>query len=356
MIGKIKKLTPTSLIFIISLIAIYFSLYSHSFEVILAYSISLISSLITCFLGLKITKKLKFLQKIREVGPSLHKKKEDTPTMGGLFFIPNFLIIILFIDHQQSLIKILLFLTTLGYFSIGLIDDLLSIKRKTNLGLKGRDKFILQLIITLVLVILLAQFDMVNSEIRILKNFSIELKSLILPVSYFTIIGMSNAVNLTDGQDGLAAGCSSIVFCGLGTEILLTNNQNIVFSVLCFSMAGLCLGFLKFNKHPAKIFMGDTGSLSIGAIIGMISILTNNFFTVFIISGVFIVEACSVIFQVLFFKITKKFFGKGKRIFLMSPIHHHFELKGIPEIKIVDYFWKINILLAILGIVLKISF
>ena len=120
-------------------------------------------------------------------------------------------------------------------------------------------------------------------------------------------------------------------------------------------MSGLCIGFLKYNKYPAKIFMGDTGSLTIGAILGSISILTNSFFTLFIISGIFIIEALSVMIQVGFFKITKKIFNDGKRVFLMTPIHHHFELKGIKEQKIVENFWKINILLVVLGIVLKIN-
>ena len=120
-------------------------------------------------------------------------------------------------------------------------------------------------------------------------------------------------------------------------------------------MSGLCMGFLKYNKYPAKIFMGDTGSLTIGATLGSISILTNSFITLFIISGIFIAEACSVILQVTFFKITKKLFKNGKKIFLMSPLHHHYELKGIKEEKIVENFWKVNILLVILGIVLKIN-
>ena len=178
----------------------------------------------------------------------------------------------------------------------------------------------------------------------------------ILPISFFVLVGISNSVNLTDGLDGLASGCSSLVFYGLGTEILLKSQPDlIIYSILCYSMSGLCLGFLKFNKYPAKIFMGDTGSLSIGAILGCISILTNSFFTLFIISGIFIIESLSVILQVSFFKITKKLFHKGKRVFLMAPLHHHFELKGIKEQKIVENFWKINILLVILGIVLKIN-
>ena len=128
-----------------------------------------------------------------------------------------------------------------------------------------------------------------------------------------------------------------------------------VFSILCFSMSGICLGFLKYNSFPAKIFMGDTGSLSIGAILGSIALLTNSIFTLSIFSGIFIIESLSVIIQVGFFKITKKLFHRGQRIFLMAPLHHHFELQGVKEQKIVENFWKINILLVILGIVLKIN-
>ena len=163
-------------------------------------------------------------------------------------------------------------------------------------------------------------------------------------------------MNLTDGLDGLASGCSSIVFYGLGTEIFITGQKElIIYGLICYAMSGLCMGFLKFNKYPAKVFMGDTGSLSIGATLGSIAILTNSFFTLFIISGIFIIEALSVIIQVSFFKITKKIFKNGKRVFLMTPIHHHFELKGIKEEKIVENFWKVNILLVVLGIVLKIN-
>ena len=171
--------------------------------------------------------------------------------------------------------------------------------------------------------------------------------------SIITIISLSNSVNLTDGLDGLAAGCSSIVFCGLGTEILLNDNKTyLIFSLLSFCMSGLCLGFLKYNKYPAKIFMGDTGSLTIGAIIGIICVVTNSFFTTFIISGIFVIEALSVILQVSYFKITKKIFRQGKRLFLMTPIHHHFELQGIREEKIVEIFWLINIVLVIFSIVM----
>ena len=162
--------------------------------------------------------------------------------------------------------------------------------------------------------------------------------------------------NLTDGLDGLASGCCSIAFYGLGTEIFIQGQEEqIIYGLISYAMSGLCMGFLKFNKYPAKIFMGDTGSLTIGASLGSIAILTNSFLTLFIISGVFIIEALSVIIQVGFFKITKRIFKNGRRVFLMAPIHHHFELKGFKEEKIVENFWKLNILLVILGIVLKIK-
>ena len=178
----------------------------------------------------------------------------------------------------------------------------------------------------------------------------------ILPIAFLVLVGISNSVNLTDGLDGLAAGCSGIVFYGLGTEILMKEQQElIIFSILCYSMTGICLGFLRYNGYPAKIFMGDTGSLSIGAILGSIALLTDSIFTLSIFSGIFIIESLSVMIQVSFFKITKKLFYQGKRIFLMSPLHHHFELKGIKEQKIVENFWKINILLVILGIVLRVN-
>ena len=187
-------------------------------------------------------------------------------------------------------------------------------------------------------------------------NWFIDTNIIIYPICFVTLVGLSNAVNLTDGLDGLASGCSSIVFWGLGTEIFMTNETElIIYGFFCYAMSGLCMGFLKFNKFPAKLFMGDTGSLTIGAILGSISILTNSFFTLFVISGIFVIEALSVIIQVGFFKATKKLFKKGKRLFLMTPIHHHFELKGIKEEKIVENFWKFNILLIFLGIVLKIS-
>jgi len=268
-----------------------------------------------------------------------------------------FLIFLLIITIDLGSLKFfLLFLTILGFFITGFLDDYLSIKNKENTGLKTKQKFILQSIISIIFIFLACENNLINPLITISDSWGINMSIFILPISFFVLVGISNSVNLTDGLDGLAAGCSGIVFYGLGTEILMKEKQElIIFSILCFSMSGICLGFLKYNSYPAKIFMGDTGSLSIGAILGSIALLTDSIFTLSIFSGIFIIESLSVMIQVGVFKVTKKFFRRGKRIFLMAPLHHHFELKGIKEQKIVENFWRINILLVILGIVLKIN-
>jgi phospho-N-acetylmuramoyl-pentapeptide-transferase len=249
-----------------------------------------------------------------------------------------------------------LFLTIFGFFLTGFLDDYLSIKNKKNTGLKTKEKFVMQSIISIIFILLAYEKDLINPLIIISDSWVLNMGIFIIPISFLELVGISNSVNLTDGLDGLAAGCSGIVFYGLGTEILMKDQQELfIFSVLCYSMSGICLGFLKYNSYPAKIFMGDTGSLSIGAILGSIALLTNSVFTLSIFSGIFIIESFSVMLQVGFFKITKKLFHSGKRIFLMAPVHHHFELKGVKEQKIVETFWKINILLVIFGIVLKIN-
>ena len=357
MIGKTNKLNFNSLFLLISFSLLITSYSFNNSLIILIFLLFFFISFLTTKYGLKIIKNLNLLQNIRPEGPTIHESKKNTPTCGGIFIIVPFLVLILLIGFNITSIKLfLLFFTIFGFFIIGLLDDYLSIKNKNNTGLKSNQKFLLQSLISAFFIFYALDKNFISSKIFITNIWEIDSFILIIPICYFTLVGLSNAVNLTDGLDGLASGCSSIVFYGLGTEILLQEKQElIIFSFLCYSIAGLCLGFLKFNKYPAKIFMGDTGSLSIGACLGCISILTNSFFTLFIFSGIFIIEALSVIIQVTFFKVTKKLFNKGKRVFLMTPIHHHFELKGNSEESIVENFWKINILLVFLGIVLKIK-
>jgi len=357
MIGKIKKFNFESLFILNTFALIVTSFFFNNFIFTGVYILFFFISIFSTKNGLKIIKKLNLLQNIRNEGPAKQFKKSDTPTMGGIFLIIPFLIFLLIITIKLSSLKLfLLLLTIFGFFITGFLDDYLSIKNKKNTGLKTKEKFFLQSIVSIIFVLLAYEKNLLNPLITVSDSWGINMSIFILPISFLILVGISNSVNLTDGLDGLAAGCSGIVFYGLGTEILMKEQQELfVFSILCYSMSGICLGFLKYNSYPAKIFMGDTGSLSIGAILGSIALLTDSVFTLSIFSGIFIIESLSVMIQVGFFKITKKLFHRGKRIFLMSPLHHHFELKGIKEQKIVENFWKINILLVILGIVLKIN-
>jgi len=357
MIGKTKTLKFTSLFSLILFSLIINSFVFGNFLIVNIFlTFFLISVLITKY-GLKIIKQLNLIQNIRDEGPSFHFSKKNTPTMGGIFIILPFLLLLLIVKNSFDSIGILsLFFCTLGFFIIGFLDDYLSITNKKNTGLIAHEKFFLQTIVSIIFIVIGFQSNSISHFFSISNDWNIDTDLIIVPICFLILVGLSNAVNLTDGLDGLASGCSSIVFYGLGTEIFLKGQKElIIYGLIAFAMSGLCMGFLKFNKYPAKIFMGDTGSLAIGATLGSIAILTNSVFTIFIISGIFIIEALSVIIQVSFFKITKKIFKKGRRLFLMTPIHHHFELKGIKEEKIVENFWKVNILFVFLGIVLKIN-
>jgi len=357
MIGKIKKFNFKSLLILNTFALIITSYFFNNFLLIGVFTLFFFISLLTTKNGLEIIRKLNLLQNIRTEGPANHYKKSDTPTMGGIFMIIPFLIFLTLLTINLGSLKLFLTLLTIfGFFITGFLDDYISIKNKENTGLKTKEKFFLQSIVSIIFVLLAYEKNLLNPLITVSESWGINMNIFILPISFLVLIGICNSVNLTDGLDGLAAGCSGIVFYGLGTEILMKEQQELfVFSILCFSMSGICLGFLKYNSYPAKIFMGDTGSLSIGAILGSIALLTNSVFTLSIFSGIFIIESLSVMIQVVFFKVTKKLFHRGKRIFLMAPLHHHFELKGVKEQKIVENFWKINILLVVLGIVLKIN-
>ncbi len=357
MIGKIKKFNFKSLLILNTFALIVTSYFFNNILFIGVFTLFFFISLLTTKKGLEIIRNLNLLQNIRTEGPANHYKKSDTPTMGGIFMIVPFLIFLALITINSGSLKLLLMLLTIfGFFITGFLDDYISIKNRENTGLKTKEKFTLQSIVAIIFILLAYEKNLINPLITVSDSWGINMSIFILPISFLVLVGISNSVNLTDGLDGLAAGCSGIIFYGLGTEILMKEQQELfVFSILCYSMSGICLGFLKYNRYPAKIFMGDTGSLSIGAILGSIALLTDSVFTLSIFSGLFIIESLSVIIQVGFFKITKKLFHKGKRIFLMAPLHHHFELKGVAEQKIVENFWKINILLIILGIVLKIK-
>jgi len=311
----------------------------------------LISFLISFFVGLAINyfllvllRKFQINQIIRKEGPASHKAKTGIPTMGGLGIIITTIIILLCYHIPSSYNLSLLFLL-IGFGLIGFIDDFLKIYYKKNKGLPGRYKLLLQFLVSLVFAYVLISVG----HYEYIEPFW-KLLGIVNPIIYlifivFVLVGSSNALNLTDGLDGLAGGVSTIILITYG--FICLNLGLIDAALFCFVLAAVCLSFLFFNFKPAVIFMGDVGSLALGGVIGGIAILTHTLLPLCIIAIVPILEALSVIIQVSYFKITK-----GKRIFKMTPIHHHFELLGWPEVKVVFRFWLVTIISSIVGYLL----
>ena len=241
MIGKIKKFNFESLFILNTFALIVTSYFFNNFIFTGVYLLFFFISIFTTKNGLKIIKKFNLLQNIRNEGPANHFKKSDTPTMGGIFMIIPFLILLLIITINLGSLKLfLLLLTIFGFFITGFLDDYLRIKKKENTGLKTKEKFILQSIISIIFILLSYEKNLISPLITVSASLGINMNIFILPVSFLVLVGISNSVNLTDGLDGLAAGCSGIVFYGLGTEILLKEQQELfVFSILCFSMSGI---------------------------------------------------------------------------------------------------------------------
>ena len=299
---------------------------------------------------------------IREDGPEHHViKKIGTPTMGGLLILLGlFSGVLLWGDLSNPYIWFLIFIV--GSFGlIGVYDDYKKIKGKNSSGMSSRLKIISQIILAIIGILILVYFieskELKNLYFPFFKNLIINLGWFFIPFYVFIIVGSSNAVNLTDGLDGLAtvpvilvAGCFGFISYVSGnvvfSEYLLIPYINGVgeASVFCGSIIGSCIGFLWFNAPPAKIFMGDTGSLALGGALGGIGIITKHEIVLAITGGLFVLEAVSVIVQVVSFKLT------GKRIFKMAPIHHHFEKKGWAESTVVIRFWIISIILAMIGL------
>src|SRR5699024_2330946 len=289
-----------------------------------------------------------FGQSIREEGPQSHMKKAGTPTMGGVMIILSIIITSLIIatwfipttiSYQFWLVLFLLF----GYGLIGFLDDVLIILRKKNEGLTSKQKLFAQLLIGIIFYIILLLFDFPTTVSIPATNFTFDIGLLYGVLVVFMIVGSSNAVNLTDGLDGLLAGTASIAF---GAFAILTAWQVEQIDLTVFSLAtvGALLGFLVFNAHPAKVFMGDTGSLALGAAIAGVAILSKQEILLVIIGGVFVIETLSVIIQVISFKTT------GKRVFRMSPLHHHYELVGWSEWRVVITFWFVGLIFAVIGV------
>lgn len=288
---------------------------------------------------------LKFGQAIREEGPQSHMHKKGTPTMGGISFIIAIvisLIVAMFLDSSNIQYYILFIYTTISFSIIGYIDDMLIVVKKKNDGLAPRKKLMLQILFSVIFYILVT---FIYKEVNYIHIPVIDYN---LNISYFYIIflvfwqtGFSNAVNLTDGLDGLA---TSVTIITTSTFALLAYKENnFPVLVFCLTIVGALVGFLLFNRNPAKIFMGDTGSLALGGILAAISVILHKEVAFLFIGLVYILETLSVIIQVAYFKKT------GKRIFKMSPLHHHFELSGYGEVKTVYIFVIIAVISSAIG-------
>lgn len=334
-----------------------------TFRAAMASLTALLISLIFGPMIIRWLKKLNFGQFIRkehvESLYDLHKHKQGTPTMGGILIIISIAgATMLWAD----ILNVYVLMALVAFLFLGLVgfaDDYIKVVKKRNLGLRANTKFLSQIFLALIIATFVMVFTPIPTTLNVpfLKLFSMELGIFYFIFIIIVITGASNAVNLTDGLDGLATGCTIIAALAYSVLTYMTGNfkfadyLNIFYlpgagelSVFCAAMVGAGLGFLWFNSYPATVFMGDTGSLALGGGLGVVAVFIKKELLLFLVGGVFVIEAVSVLLQVIWFKTAKK------RLFLMSPIHHHFQLLGWPEAKITTRFWIVAIILALLSL------
>ncbi len=312
--------------------------YTPLFSALLAFIVSLMAGprIITYL------KRLKLGQQVREDGPKTHLGKAGTPTMGGILIIVATVIAVVVFPPLSDHNIILLF-ATVGFAALGFFDDFIKVVAKRSLGLRAREKLVGQFGIA-VLVALYA-WARIGTDLFVpfAQNTIVLPPWLYLPFTVLVLVGTVNAVNLTDGLDGLAAGSTAIAATAFGLITWLLGYPDL--ALFSGALVGACLGFSWFNAPPAQVFMGDTGSLGLGAALGTIAVLSKTTLFLPIIGALFVIETLSVIFQVLYFKITR-----GQRLFRMAPLHHHFELLGWAESKVMIRFWLISLIFAVLGL------
>jgi phospho-N-acetylmuramoyl-pentapeptide-transferase len=308
-------------------------------------------------------KDLQFKQTVKEYLPETHKKK-NVPTMGGLLIITALLISVFLWNNLKNPHVWLVVAAVIGFGIIGFVDDYIKAKKKNPEGLSERKKFLSQIAVATVIAVALYKMGF-STELYfpVFKNLHIDLGLLFIPWAVLVIVGTSNAVNLTDGLDGLAIGpvittsFVLMIFSYVIGNVKLSQYLQLPYvsgtgelTIICAAVIGASLAFLWFNTYPAEVFMGDVGSLSLGALLGTVAVLTKQEFILLIAGGIFVLETLSVIVQRYYFKYTKKKYGVGRRIFRMAPLHHHFEKMGWEEPKITVRFWIISIILALLAL------
>ncbi|CAM3517569.1 Phospho-N-acetylmuramoyl-pentapeptide-transferase [Vibrio aerogenes CECT 7868] len=340
----------------------FFRLFEYlSFRAIVSILTALGASL---WMGPRLIQRLQLLQigqVVRDDGPESHFSKQGTPTMGGVMILASIVLtVLLWTDLSNPYIWAVLFVLV-GYGVVGFIDDYRKVVRKNTDGLIARWKYFWQSMIALVISFFLYAYGKDTAATQLVvpffKEIMPQLGMFYIVLSYFVIVGTSNAVNLTDGLDGLAIMPTVLVAAGFGVISWATGNVNFAnylhipyianaseLSVVCTAIVGAGLGFLWFNTYPAQVFMGDVGSLALGGALGTIAVLVRQEFLLVIMGGVFVMETLSVILQVGSYKL------RGQRIFRMAPIHHHYELKGWPEPRVIVRFWIISIVLVLIGL------
>jgi phospho-N-acetylmuramoyl-pentapeptide-transferase len=289
--------------------------------------------------------RLKTGQIVREDGPQAHLKKAGTPTMGGVFFVPVAMIFSILLSGAEAEVVAVSALT-MGYALIGWLDDWQILRYKSNKGISPKMKLGLQISFAGLFCLWLAWSQPSSiTSVALPFNLVLPLGLLFWLLAVFALVAESNATNLTDGVDGLAAGTCAIALLGLGLLVAPSYPGLMTF---CACMSGSCLGFLSHNRNPARVFMGDTGSLALGGALAAVALLTNTLWALFVLSGIFFVETLSVMAQVSYYKATKGEDGVGKRLFKMAPFHHHLELSGWSETQVVATFYGISGILALL--------
>jgi phospho-N-acetylmuramoyl-pentapeptide-transferase len=314
-------------------------------EIVMAGSASL---LICMFLGPRFIDYLRlkeFGQQIREEGPAGHHGKAGTPTMGGLAIFLSILVPFLILsDYRSASLAVLG--TALAMAALGFADDIVKLRKRRSLGVSGRTKLMIQALTAIGLWLVVTEYVGLNDTLRLrVIDASVELGYVYPLLIFLVLAGATNGVNLTDGLDGLAAGCSAIVFLTYTVITFITPGEHDL-ALLSASLVGACVGFLWFNSFPASVFMGDTGSLGLGGAIAALAVVTKTEILLILIGGIFVIEALSVAIQVFAFQRFRR------RVFLMAPIHHHFELAGWSETKIILRFWIVAAICAAIGFTL----
>jgi phospho-N-acetylmuramoyl-pentapeptide-transferase len=298
---------------------------------------------------------LKFGQNIREDGPQGHLKKAGTPTMGGLIFLAGIVGSSLLVSERPfSLEAATLLVVLVGFGLIGFLDDFIKVAKKRSLGLRAYQKLLWQILLSVILAWISVRYLGRGTYVDIpFTSYSLELGLWYYPFTVVVVLAAANAVNLTDGLDGLASGCMFFTSISYTIIAMLSVTQGVGIlahdydlGIFAMAVAGGCLGFLRFNHHPARVFMGDTGSLALGGALAALAILTKTELLLLLIGGVYVAETMSVIIQVISFKTT------GKRVFKMAPLHHHYELIGWSETRVVYTFWSICLFLGALGVLI----